>query len=240
MSSGFPSPMPGDAARQAPDQRTGGPVDRGHAAAGGDGAALPATGVTALPLPAARRSPAGDVALVGVLAAFVAACAVLPPIPTGTAVPITLQTFAITLAGLLLGARRGALAVALYLAVGLAGVPVLAGGTGGIGVLAGPTVGYLAAFVPAAAMAGALAGGARRVRPARRFAVLAWAGIAASWLVVRPLGIAGLAWRTGMSLQAAFVVDLRFWPGDLVKCLLAAAVAAAALRAFPDLLRDRR
>lgn len=174
------------------------------------------------------------------LAAFIAACAVLPPIPTGTAVPITLQTFAITLAGLLLGARRGALAVALYLAVGLAGVPVLAGGTGGIGVLAGPTVGYLAAFVPATALTGWFAGAARRARPAHRFLVLAAAGVAATWLVVRPLGIAGLAWRTGMSVQAAFVVDLRFWPGDLIKCLLAAAVAAAALRAFPDLLRDRR
>lgn len=200
----------------------------------------PTDDAAALPAPLVRRSTAGDVALVGVLAAFIAACAVLPPIPTGTAVPITLQTFAITLAGLLLGARRGALAVALYLAVGLAGIPVLAGGTGGIGVLAGPTVGYLASFVPATAFAGALAGGARRVRSSRRFAVLAVSGVVATWLVVRPLGIAGLVWRTGMPWHAAFLVDLRFWPGDLIKCLLAAAVAAAALRAFPDLLRDRR
>ena len=66
------------------------------------------------------------------------------------------------------------------------------------------------------------------------------AGVAATWLVIRPLGIAGLVWRTGMPVHAAFVLDLRFWPGDLAKCLLAAAVAAAALRAFPDLLRDRR
>ena len=200
----------------------------------------PADDAAALPAPLARRSTAGDVALVGVLAAFIAACAVLPPIPTGTAVPITLQTFAITLAGLLLGARRGALAVSLYLVVGLVGVPVLAGGTGGPGVLAGPTVGYLAAFVPATALTGLLAGAARRTRPTRRFWVLAAAGVAATWLVIRPLGIAGLVWRTGMPVRAAFVLDLRFWPGDLAKCLLAAAVAAAALRAFPDLLRDRR
>lgn len=227
MSSGFPHPTPAD------DAAPGG--------AGSDRmAALGAGADAVVPAPVSRRSPAGDIALVGVLAAFIAALAVLPPIPTGTAVPITLQTFAITLAGLLLGARRGALAVALYLAVGLAGVPVLAGGTGGIGVLAGPTVGYLAAFVPATALTGWFAGLARRARPARRFLVLAAAGVAATWLVVRPLGIAGLAWRTGMSVQAAFVVDLRFWPGDLIKSLLAAAVAAAALRAFPDLLRDRR
>lgn len=225
MSSGFPSPTPADDAA-------------GGAAA--QPAALGAGADAVLPAPVSRRSPAGDIALVGVLAAFIAALAVLPPIPTGTAVPITLQTFAITLAGLLLGARRGALAVALYLAVGLAGVPVLAGGTGGIGVLAGPTVGYLAAFVPATALTGWFAGAARRARPASRFLVLAAAGVAATWLVVRPLGIAGLAWRTGMSVQAAFVVDLRFWPGDLIKSLLAAAVAATALRAFPDLLRDRR
>lgn len=227
MSSGFPNPTPADDAATG-----GGATDRLAAVVAGADAVLPA--------PVSRRSPAGDIALVGVLAAFIAACAVLPPIPTGTAVPITLQTFAITLAGLLLGARRGALAVALYLTVGLAGVPVLAGGTGGIGVLAGPTVGYLAAFVPATALTGWFAGLARRARPTRRFLVLAAAGVAATWLVVRPLGIAGLAWRTGMSVQAAFVVDLRFWPGDLIKCLLAAAVAAAALRAFPDLLRDRR
>lgn len=237
------SEIPGQTPAEHPETSPGTSPAEGapHRPAGVARIAADGTAVTsALPSPVARRSPAGDVALVGVLAGFVAACAVLPPIPTGTAVPITLQTFAVVLAGLLLGARRGALAVALYLLVGLAGVPVLAGGTGGLGVLAGPTVGYLAAFVPATALAGALGSTARRTRPARRFTVLAAAAVAATWIVVRPLGIVGLAWRTGMSLQAAAVVDLRFWPGDLLKCVLAAAVAAAALRAFPDLLRDRR
>ena len=238
MSSGFPSPTPADDLPAAPEPHgsdRSSPAPRPVV-----GAPFADSALAALPTPVVRRSPAGDVALVGVLAAFIAACAVLPPIPTGTAVPITLQTFAITLAGLLLGARRGALAVSLYLVVGLVGVPVLAGGTGGPGVLAGPTVGYLAAFVPATALTGLLAGAARRTRPTRRFWVLAAAGVAATWLVIRPLGIAGLVWRTGMPVHAAFVLDLRFWPGDLAKCLLAAAVAAAALRAFPDLLRDRR
>jgi biotin transport system substrate-specific component len=87
--------------------------------------------------PASSSSPATDLALVASFAALVAVCAITPPVPTGVGVPITLQTFGVLLAGLVLGARRGAAAVGLYLVVGLAGVPVLAGGTGGPGVLAG-------------------------------------------------------------------------------------------------------
>lgn len=191
------------------------------------------------PAPAPTRSRATDLALVAVMAGLVAACAVAPPVPTGVGVPVTLQTFAVLLAGLVLGARRGAAAVALYVLVGLAGVPVLAGGTGGPGVLAGPTVGYLLAFVPAAAVAGALAGMARRVAPRWRLAVLAGAALVAGLLVVHPLGIAGLVLRAGLPLPAAVVADLVFVPGDALKAVVAAAVAVGVLRAFPALLRER-
>lgn len=191
------------------------------------------------PAPAPTRSRATDLALVAVMAGLVAACAVAPPVPTGVGVPVTLQTFAVLLAGLVLGARRGAAAVALYVLVGLAGVPVLAGGTGGPGVLAGPTVGYLLAFVPAAAVAGALAGMARRVAPRWRLAVLAGAALVAGLLVVHPLGIAGLVLRAGLPLPAAVVADLVFVPGDALKAVVAAGVAVGVLRAFPALLRER-
>lgn len=191
------------------------------------------------PPPAAGRSRATDLALVAAFAALVAVCALTPPVPTGTGVPITLQTFGVLLAGLVLGARRGAAAVALYVVVGLAGVPVLAGGTGGPGVLAGPTVGYLLAFVPAAAAAGALAGLARRVPARWRYLVLAGAALAAGLLVVHPLGVAGVVVRAGLPLPAAVTADLVFWPGDVIKALVAAAVAAGVLRAFPGLLRER-
>ena len=71
-------------------------------------------------------------------------------------VPITLQTFAVTLAGALLGWRHGALAVALWLALGAAGLPVLAGGSAGLAKFWGPTAGYLFAFPVAAAAVGLL------------------------------------------------------------------------------------
>lgn len=189
--------------------------------------------------PPTTRSRATDLALVAVMAGLVAVCAVAPPVPTGIGVPITLQTFGVLLAGLVLGARRGTAAVTLYVLVGLAGVPVFAGAVGGPGVLAGPTVGYLLGFIPAAAVAGALAGTARRVAPRWRLAVLAGAALVAGLLVVHPLGIAGLVVRAGLPVPAAVAADLVFAPGDVVKALVAAAVAVGVLRAFPSLLRER-
>ena len=198
-----------------------------------------APAATEVPAPPASRRVTTDLALVASFAALIAVCAIAPPVPAAAGVPVTLQTFGVLLAGLVLGARRGAAAVALYVVVGLAGVPVLAGGAGGPGVLAGPTVGYLLAFVPAAAVAGLLAGTARRVRPAWRYAVLAGAGLVAGLGVIHSLGIAGLAVRAGLSVPAAVAADLVFVPGDAVKALVAAGVAVGVGRAFPALLRER-
>ena len=50
----------------------------------------------------------------------------------GNPVPITLQTMGVMLAGSVLGARRGALAVLTFLALVAAGLPLLAGGRGGL------------------------------------------------------------------------------------------------------------
>jgi biotin transport system substrate-specific component len=64
------------------------------------------------------------------------------PIPP---VPFTLQILFVMLAGLLLGSRRGAISVLIYIALGLIGVPVFAGG-GGIGYVLVPTFGYIIGF----------------------------------------------------------------------------------------------
>lgn len=193
-----------------------------------------------LPTPRTRRHPAADVALVATFAAFVAACALVPPIPTGSGVPITLQTFGVILAGLVLGPLRGFLAVALYLVVGLAGVPVFAEMTGGLGVLGKPSVGYLLAFPLAAAAAGLTSRVVLRAPQAWRWAALAGAGLVASFLTVHPAGIAGLVWRLGVDVPAAVAIDVVYWPGDVAKNLLAGVVTVAVLRAYPDLRPDAR
>lgn len=186
----------------------------------------------------AGRQPTTDLAFIAVFAALIAAFSLVPGIPIGP-VPITLQTLAVILAGLVLGPWRGFAATALYLAVGFAGLPVFAGGTGGLGVLGKPSIGYLLSFPIAALLAGVLArrlaGPERRGRYLRLFA----SGIGASILVVHPAGILGLMLVLQIDLAKAFAVDIVFWPGDVVKNLVAAGIAVAVHKAFPALLASR-
>jgi len=86
---------------------------------------------------------------------FVALCArVTLPLPF-TPVPLTLQNFGVLLVGLALGSRRGFAALALYLAEGLAGMPVFnPAGPGGLAQLLGPTGGFLMAYPIVAGIAG--------------------------------------------------------------------------------------
>jgi biotin transport system substrate-specific component len=193
---------------------------------------------TALPAPVARPVVATDVALVATFAALLAVCS-LTAIPLGgMPVPITLQTFGVLLAGAVLGARRGALAVGLYLAVGLAGLPIFAQGAGGVGVLATPSVGYLLAFPLVAAITGAIVERwVRGGRVARTAFVLAATLIAS--VVLYAIGVPVMAWRAGVSIPTAFAWNLSFIPLDLIKAALAAIAASAVHRAFPDLLRQR-
>ncbi len=139
-------------------------------------------------------------------------------------VPITGQTFAVLLTGALLGARRGAITVAGYLLLGLAGLPVFAGGVGGVGRLLGPTGGYLIGFIGAAWVVGSLAerGWDRRLTTAALVMLmgnsviylcgLPWLSLYVGWGQVVPLGL------------APFVV------GDLIKIGLAALVLPAGWR----------
>jgi biotin transport system substrate-specific component len=71
-----------------------------------------------------------------------------------TPIPLTGQTFAVLLSGVVLGSRRGFLSQALYLVEGAAGLPVFAGGTGSALHLLGPTGGYLWSFPVAAGLLG--------------------------------------------------------------------------------------
>jgi len=92
------------------------------------------------------RSTSTDLALIAGFAALVAVCAILPAINISGPVPITLQTFGVLLSGAVLGARRGFLAVLLYLVLGAAGLPIFAGGSSGMATFTGPSGGYLISF----------------------------------------------------------------------------------------------
>lgn len=186
-----------------------------------------------------RPSVAGDLALVAVFGALITAFSIVPAIPIGIGVPITLQTLAVVLAGLVLGPWRGFLATLLYLVVGLAGLPVFAQGVAGPAVLGKASVGYLLAFPIGALVAGLISRAVVKWRGARQYVGLFIAGVGAS-VVIHAGGIVGLVVGVAhLSWNAAFIVDLAFWPGDLAKMFVAAAIAVAVHRAFPAVLATR-
>lgn len=191
--------------------------------------------------PDAKQSPTTDIALIAFFAGLIAVCAIIPGIHVGgIAVPITLQTFGVLLAGTVLGAKRGFLAAALYLVVGFAGLPIFADGTGGPGVFAKPSIGYLIAFPLAAALAGFIVERLPREKLAVSTPLMFLAGLVSSFAFIHPLGIAGLMWRIPTDFDAALKIDMTFWIGDVVKNVFVAIVATAVHRAFPDLLTKRR
>jgi biotin transport system substrate-specific component len=83
------------------------------------------------------------IALLAALTAILSQAAI--PMPTG--VSITLQTFAVALAGYLLGKKDGTISIVVYLALGAVGIPVFTGFTGGISKFVGVTGGFLWGFL---------------------------------------------------------------------------------------------
>lgn len=85
-----------------------------------------------------------DMAYIAVFTVLMAICSWISiPGP----VPFTLQTFAVFLAVLLLGGKRGLIAVTVYILLGAVGIPVFAGFSGGIGIIIGTTGGYIVGFI---------------------------------------------------------------------------------------------
>lgn len=186
---------------------------------------------------ASRRGATTDLALIATFAALIGVCAILPAINGIANVPYTLQMFGIFLAGAVLGARRGFLAVLLYLAVATAGVPIFSQGAAGPGTWTGATGGYLLAFPLAALLVGAVAQSVVR-RSSRTFtAAVAVAAAVVTIAVVGTLGTLGMARALDVSLGTAWGFATPFFIADITKGAIAAIVAAAVHRAFPQLLR---
>jgi biotin transport system substrate-specific component len=192
------------------------------------------------PVTSGTSSPSRDIALVAAFAALISASAYIGAIPVGSAgVPITLQTLTVMLAGCVLGPLRGFSAVTLYLALGAVGLPVFAEHSSGIGVFSGPSGGYLLSFPIAAALGGFLVAYVARERRTRAIVVV-FCSLAASVLVIHPLGILGMMLHFDVSFLEAASWDVPFWLGDLVKTSLVAMIAAEVHRAFPQLLHRAR
>lgn len=157
-------------------------------------------------------------------AAFIGLAAqVKIPLPW-TPVPITGQTFAVLLAGVLWGAQGGALTTTVYLLLGGIGIPWFAGAAGGAAVFAGPTVGYLVGFIPAAYCTGLLY---HRFAWAKKLPGLLLVMVCTYFPFVHGIGMIWLGCITGIHdlTKLLAIGALPFVSGDLVKIAAAAAVA---------------
>lgn len=143
----------------------------------------------------------------------------VPMIP----VPMTMQTFAVTLIGALYGWRLGAATVVAWLVEGALGAPVFAGGAGGLPYFAGPTAGYLISFPISAALVGWLV---QRGWDGRR-PLFAFVAMLLGNAVSLALGAEWLAVFVGGE-KAVMLGVVPFLLGALVK----SALGAATLRAF--------
>lgn len=172
--------------------------------------------------PFSRLSVASTVGAVLLATLFLTASSWVA-VPVG-AVPMTMQTFAVTVIGALFGWRLGALTVMVWLAQAAMGFPVLAGGTGGIAPFFGPTAGYLVSFVAAAALTGWLA---ERGWTGRNSIKAFAAALAGNTLIL----VGGTAWLSSfLGVEAAVMAGaLPF----LIGAVLKSALAAAVLRAVP-------
>jgi biotin transport system substrate-specific component len=163
------------------------------------------------------------VLVVVVATALVAVCAHIS-VPLGfTPIPITMQTFAVLLLGLLFAPKPAFACLALYLMEGAIGLPVFSPhGPGGMAQLLGPGGGYLLSYPFAAAVASLLYRGWRRSFPGSFIAATAAAGLAS--ILILTAGAAWLGVLHQAKLSVLFAQSVApFLPGDAVKVLAAAA-----------------
>lgn len=144
-------------------------------------------------------------------------------------VPITGQTFAVLLAGVLLGKWWGGVSLALYAGLGIAGVPWFTGFGSGLGYLAGPTGGYIIGFVFAALFLGYFTD--KYVR-ARSFVSMLALMLFANFVLIYVPGLLQLGlWVSLVKGQTVTFSGLLmmgaipFIVGDITKAVLAAAIA---------------
>jgi biotin transport system substrate-specific component len=166
--------------------------------------------------------------------ALVAICAHIA-IPLGfTPVPVTMQTFAVLLLGLLFTPGAAFACLALYLVEGAVGLPVFSPhGPGGIAQLLGPTGGYLLSYPFAAALTSLL------YRRGRRSILTALTAAALGSMVILAAGSIWLGFLAHLKFSAVFAQSVApFLPGDAIK-ILAATACVSILGSFGNDSRDR-
>lgn len=172
---------------------------------------------------ASTRNLTACAMMVAILAVLAQIAIPLPFSP----VPLTLQTAGIILAGLILGSKKGALTVLVYIILGAVGAPVFAAGRAGLGVVAGPTGGFFAGFILAVLLIDWLL-------KKNRSLLRSYIAVALATLLILVCGVIYYSIWAKISFWASFIaVGLPFLPGDLIKLLLFTPLGLAVKKALP-------
>ena len=170
-----------------------------------------------------------DICYAGLFAAVIAVMAQISiPMPLG--VPMTMQTFAITLAAVVLGAKLSALSSLIYLILGAVGIPVLANFSGGFDKFVGPTGGFLISFP---LMAFIIGWGAEHRKDFKGAYVLA---LILGTVVNYVVGVALFCVVTNGSVAAGITACvLPFIPTAIIKAVLASIIGFGVKNRIPGL-----
>lgn len=159
------------------------------------------------------------------IALFAALLTICAWITIPVTIPFTMQTLAVFLAPLVLGGKRGSLAVAVYLLLGAVGVPVFSGFHSGLGALVGNTGGYLVGFLISAMLMWALERfwqrGYAALALAMAVSLLACYAFGTAWFVM-------ISVRNGTAMTVGTALSLCVVPfiiPDAAKMLLAVTLA---------------
>lgn len=173
---------------------------------------------------------------IALFAALIAVLGLLPKLSVGFGAPITAQSLGIMLCGTILGARRGALAVLLFLGLVAIGLPLLAGGRGGLGVFATPWAGFLFGFPVAAFVTGLIV---EKLRIGNLGVEAGIASLIGGILVLYAIATVYFAIMSDTSLIAASATMMIYVPGDLIKVVLAGVITAALYSVRPSAVLSR-
>lgn len=183
-----------------------------------------------------KNTVAVNIAECGIFVALMTAAAYIQiPFPL---VPLTFQTAVSVLAGLLLGAKKGAVSMSVYAFAGLAGLPLFSAG-GGIYYVLKPSFGYILGFIAAAFVAGIIAGKADL--PVWRYVVAAMAAFLVNYAIGIPYCIICAKFLGVQNLVNLLITgNLIYMPKDAALCALAAILSRRVCPAIGRAVKNRR
>lgn len=177
-----------------------------------------------------------SLAQIALFAALIAVLGLLPSFVLFSGVPISAQSLGVMLAGTILGARRGALAVLLFLTLVALGLPLLAGGRGGLGAFVGPTAGFLFGFPVAAFVTGLIV---ERLRKPDLLITAALGAMIGGVVVLYAFGAIGMMIVTGLGAAQVGMTLAAFVPGDVIKAVVCGVLTRSIFQARPSLVATR-